>query len=72
MPSGARTAGSGVGRTYSLAGPASAFAAVMATVIVLLLIGVPPESLAIVALAMGGLFGAWLGTGHMQGREEER
>ncbi|MEU3792794.1 hypothetical protein AB0F07_23830 [Streptomyces fructofermentans] len=44
----------------------------MATVIVLLLIGVPPESLAIVAIAMGGLFGAWLGTGHMQGREEER
>lgn len=49
-----------------------AFVAVLATVIVLLLIGVPPESLAIVVIAMGGLYGAWLGTGHRQGREEER
>ncbi|WP_332880927.1 hypothetical protein [Streptomyces sp. NBC_00564] len=49
-----------------------AFVAVLATVSILLLIGVPPESLAIVVVAMGGLYGAWLGTGHRQGRDEER
>ncbi|MBK3575615.1 hypothetical protein JHN63_17695 [Streptomyces sp. MBT65] len=40
-----------------------AFLAVLATGIVLLLIGVPPNSLAIVVVAMGGLYGAWLGIG---------
>ena len=46
-----------------------AFVAVLATVVVLLLIGVPPDSLAIVVVAMGGLYGAWLGVGR-GGREE--
>ncbi|MFF7206265.1 hypothetical protein [Streptomyces sp. NPDC008141] len=49
-----------------------AFVAVLATVIVLLLIGVPPESLAIVVIAMGGLYGGWHGTGQRQGREGKR
>ncbi|MEW1778192.1 hypothetical protein [Streptomyces sp. NPDC086777] len=40
-----------------------AFIAVLVTVVVLLLIGVPPQSLAIVVVAMGGLYGAWLGVG---------
>ncbi|MDV9170303.1 hypothetical protein R6V09_09155 [Streptomyces sp. W16] len=46
-----------------------AFVAVLTTVVVLLLIGVPPDSLAIVVVAMGGLYGAWLGVGR-GGREE--
>ncbi|WP_329266196.1 hypothetical protein OIE43_18000 [Streptomyces pseudovenezuelae] len=37
----------------------AAFVAVLVTVVVLLLIGVPPESLAIVVIAMTGLYGAW-------------
>ncbi|MFF5018392.1 hypothetical protein [Streptomyces sp. NPDC001165] len=41
-----------------------AFVAVLLTVVVLLLIGVPPESLAIVVVAMGGLYGVWLGAAH--------
>ncbi|WP_405842828.1 hypothetical protein [Streptomyces sp. NBC_01518] len=45
-----------------------AFVAVLATGVVLLLIGVPPNSLAIVVVAMGGLYGAWLGVGR-GGRE---
>jgi hypothetical protein len=45
-----------------------AFVAVLLTVVVLLLIGVPPNSLAIVVVAMGGLYGAWLGIGR-GGRE---
>lgn len=40
-----------------------AFVAVLVTVIALLLIGVAPESLAIVVVAMAGLYGVWLGTG---------
>lgn len=47
-----------------------AFVAVLLTVIVLLVIGVPPESLAIVVVAMGGLYGSWLGSGQSTGREE--
>lgn len=40
-----------------------AFVAVLVTVVVLLLIGVPPDSLAIVVVAMAGLYGAWMGAG---------
>lgn len=40
-----------------------AFVAVLVTVVVLLLIGVPPQSLAMVVVAMGGLYGAWVGVG---------
>jgi hypothetical protein len=40
-----------------------AFVAVLMTVVGLLLIGVPPESLAIVVVAMAGLYGAWLSVG---------
>lgn len=50
-----------------------AFVAVLVTVVVLLLIGVPPESLAVVVVAMVGLFGAWLGAGQPgAGRKEEK
>ncbi|MEW1831458.1 hypothetical protein [Streptomyces sp. NPDC088196] len=45
-----------------------AFVAVLLTVVVLLIIGVPPDSLAIVVVAMAGLYGAWLGIGR-GGRE---
>ncbi|MFD9823192.1 hypothetical protein [Streptomyces violascens] len=45
-----------------------AFVAVLVTVIALLLIGVAPESLAIVVVAMAGLYGAWLGTGSPRGQ----
>jgi uncharacterized membrane protein YfcA len=41
----------------------AAFITTLATVVVLLLFGVPPESLAIVVVAIGGLYGAWLGNG---------
>ncbi|MFI8302755.1 hypothetical protein ACIF80_04740 [Streptomyces sp. NPDC085927] len=41
-----------------------AFVAVLLTVVGLLLIGVPTESLAIVVVAMGGLYGTWVGTVH--------
>ncbi|MEV6171339.1 hypothetical protein AB0L99_24265 [Streptomyces sp. NPDC051954] len=45
-----------------------AFVAVLLTVMALLVIGVPPESLAIVVVAMAGLFGAWLGAGGRPGQ----
>lgn len=45
-----------------------AFVAVLVTVIALLLIGVAPESLAIVVVAMAGLYGVWLGTGGRPGQ----
>lgn len=48
-----------------------AFVAVLLTVITLLLIGVPPESLAIVVVAMAGLYGVWLGAGSRAGQGEE-
>jgi hypothetical protein len=44
-----------------------AFVAALLTVITLLLMGVPPESLAIVVVAIAGLYGAWLGAAHGPG-----
>jgi hypothetical protein len=39
----------------------TAFIAVLVTGIVLVLIGVAPEALAVVVVALVGLYGAWLG-----------
>jgi hypothetical protein len=50
-------------RTHARTLDLLAFLAVLTTGVVLLLIGVPPNSLAIVVVAMGGLYGAWLGIG---------
>ena len=55
-------------RTHTRTLDLLAFVAVLTTGVVLLLIGVPPDSLAIVVVAMGGLYGAWRGVGR-GGRE---